>query len=47
MNHKQKLNLARKLRTPAEESKKVPVFQTRAWYDRSKAIEKRLLKKIK
>lgn len=42
MNHKQKLKLARKLRTQKEHGRKVPVFQTDAWTDRKKANSKKL-----
>jgi len=41
MNHKDKLKLARKLRTPAELKARVSIFQTKAWEERKIARTKR------
>ena len=38
MEHREKLRIARKLRTNKEEKKKVPIFQTRGWGLRKHAI---------
>jgi len=40
LTHKQKVKLARKLRTRKELIAKVPIFQTRAWNERAKARAK-------
>ncbi len=45
MNHKQKLKMARKMRTRDEERRNVSVFQTEAWNKRSEAIRQRVAKK--
>ena len=47
MKHKEKVRLARKLRTHKELKDRVPIFQTKAWEIRKKAIERRIIKKIK
>lgn len=44
MRHKDKVKLARKLRTKEEQALRVPIFQTAAWDARRKAILKRLPK---
>ena len=38
MTHKQKVRMARKMRTPAEARKRIPIFQTEAWERRHEAI---------
>jgi hypothetical protein len=47
MTHKQKVRLARKMRTPKEIRKRVPIFQTDEWDRRKEAIAKRVNKKIR
>jgi len=42
MNHKQKVHMARKMRTPQEIRKRVPLFQTDAWDRRKEAIALRV-----
>lgn len=44
MNHTQKIKLARKLRTPDEEKRGVPLFLTTGWGKRSAAIVARVKK---
>lgn len=44
MNHKNKVKLARKLRTPSELKEKIPIFQTKAWDFRKEAIAKRVFR---
>ena len=48
MKHKDKVKLARKLRTRIETKKKtrVPIFQTEAWEARKKAIANRVKRRI-
>lgn len=38
MNHKQKIQLARKLRTPTEERERKPIFLSAGWLRRKDAI---------
>jgi hypothetical protein len=38
LTHKQKVRMARKMRTPQEIQKHVPIFQTEAWERRNEAI---------
>jgi len=45
MNHKEKVKLARKLRTPDEIKRKIPLFSSEAWDKRTEAIRKRINKK--
>lgn len=40
MKHKQKVKLARRLRTKEEKAKGVALFQTKGWLDRKDAIAK-------
>lgn len=50
MNHKQKVQLAHKLRTPTEAKERKPVFLSAGWLRRKEAIAKRVKnqgKKIK
>ena len=42
MKHKDKIKLARKLRTIAEKLARVPIFQTKNWASRQKAIRERV-----
>lgn len=44
LNHTQKVKLARHLRTHDEEIAKRPVFESRGWWLRKVAIEKRVKK---
>ena len=45
--HKQKIKIARKLRTKEELVNGVPLFQTKGWENRKIAIKNRIQKKIK
>ena len=49
MKHKQKIKLARKLRTKKDVKEHTPIFQTEAWFRRKEAIrlgvQKRIVKK--
>lgn len=47
LNHSAKVRLARKMQTPAELKAKVPIFQTKGWFQRSLDIFKRVNNKIK
>lgn len=47
VKHKDKVKLARKMRTHVELKAKVPIFQTEAWEKRKKAIKKRSETKTK
>ena len=40
LTHRQKVKLARRMRTRKELIAKVPIFQTRAWGERAKARAK-------
>ena len=42
MNHKNKVKLARKLRSQEEIKKKTPIFQTKNWEARKEAISKKV-----
>ena len=44
MNHKQKVKLARRLRTRTEESTGTPLFLSENWLKRKDAIRNRILK---
>jgi len=44
LTHKQKVKLARKMRTHKELIEKVPIFQTKAWEQRVEAIKRRIEK---
>jgi hypothetical protein len=44
--HKQKVKMARRMRTRKEIQDRVPIFQTKAWDERSEAIQKRIAKRI-
>ncbi len=47
MNHKQKVKLARKMRTLKEIKEKTPIFQTAYWEARVKAKQEKQLKKYR
>lgn len=47
MKHKDKIKLAKKMRSGKELKAHVPLFQTKAWLKRSVLIEQRELKKRK
>ena len=47
LTHKQKVGLARKMRTPAEVRKRVPIFETEGWERRKEAIVIRVQKQGK
>lgn len=47
LSHKQKVKMARKMRTRFEIKMRVPIFTSRAWILRSAAIQARLKKKRK
>jgi len=47
MKHKDKVKLARKMRTQEEIKAKVPIFSTDAWNSRVKAIKKKVEDRIK
>ena len=47
MKHKDKVKLARKIRTQKEIEHKVPIFQTKAWKFRKKNIAKKVKNKEK
>ncbi len=42
MNHKNKIKLARKMRTEKERKNGVSIFQTEAWENRKKFIQQRV-----
>ena len=42
MKHKDKIKLARKLRTIAEKLARVPIFQNKNWASRQEAIRERV-----
>ena len=45
-NHKQKVKIARKLRTKIETSEHTPIFGTKNWMNRKKAIKQRVKRQI-
>ena len=45
MNHKEKVKLARRLRTPEELKRGVPIFATRGWFYHHIAVHNRVVKK--
>lgn len=45
MNHKQKISLSKKLRSPQEGRNGVAIFQTKFWERRKKLIAERVSKK--
>jgi hypothetical protein len=47
LTHKQKVHLARKMRTPAEIRKRIPLFETDAWMHRKETKLMKNLKKAK
>jgi len=46
LNHKQKIRMARKMRTQSDIKKHVPIFQTERWIERSLRIQMRIKKRI-
>ena len=47
LKHKDKVKLARKIRTRGEIKASVPIFQTKAWEERAEGIKKRVEGKIR
>lgn len=47
LSHKQKIKLARKLRTKEEQKRRISIFATKAWEDRKQSIENRVNRKQK
>ncbi len=46
LNHKQKVKLAKRLRTREEIKRKVSIWLTKAWEKRKMAIQKKIEKRI-
>ena len=44
LTHKEKVKMARKMRTHKELIERVPIFQTKAWTERVEAIKRKVKK---